>query len=143
MTHPKSAQNRPTTQKGASVALGSCREEGQQQQLAAPILNTDSAEPNETYCNPLTTRSGEAIASVETIDTFLLANGLIELSAVFSREKIDLEALMLLSEDDLKSLDILLGPRRKLLKAVAMRQTSRESHNRPLGPMFVMVDTPL
>lgn len=79
----------------------------------------------------------------ETIDAFLLANGLIELSEVFVREKIDLEALMLLSEEDLKSLDILLGPRRKLLKAIGIRRTSRQLPGRHLGPMFVMVDTPL
>ena len=77
-----------------------------------------------------------------------MSNGLMDLSEVFEREKIDLEALMLLSEEDLKSLDILLGPRRKLLRAIENRRliqqrNKMETCRAPLGPMYVMVDTPL
>lgn len=74
----------------------------------------------------------------ETISTFLLSNGLPDLSEVFAKEKIDLEALMLLSEEDLKSLDILLGPRRKLLKAIEDRRRGSK-----IGSMYIMVDTQL
>jgi len=81
----------------------------------------------------------------EPLETFLLQNGLIDLSEVFARERIDLEALMLLSEEDLKSLNILLGPRRKLLKAISERKRSAgHLATRNLAhtnPMYVMVDT--
>lgn len=63
-------------------------------------------------------------ADQQTIDMFLNKYGLTDLSETFAREKIDLEALMLLTEDDLKSINILLGPRRKLLRAVERYQAS-------------------
>lgn len=118
-------------QRPISAALGSCREEAPQ---GLPEEGVRGA-----HCNPLPPCKDLS----ETIDKFLLANGLTELNEVFERERIDLEALMLLSEEDLKSLDILLGPRRKLLQAIAIRRASRQSNGRQLGPMFIMVDTPL
>lgn len=72
----------------------------------------------------------------DAIDMFLMTNGLTDLSEVFHKEKIDLEALMLLTEDDLKSLQILLGPRRKLLKAIHDRSIQ-------LHDTHIMIDTPL
>ena len=55
---------------------------------------------------------------------FLAATGLTEFIPVFSKEKIDLEALMLLTEEDLIGLKLPLGPRRKLLKAIKDRENT-------------------
>lgn len=49
---------------------------------------------------------------------FLTQNNLAELAEVLACECIDFEALLLLNEADLKSLGLLLGPRRKLLNAI-------------------------
>jgi len=53
---------------------------------------------------------------------FLYAHGLKEYLSIFRSEKIDLEALMLLNEEDLISLGLPLGPRRKVLKAIDRRK---------------------
>ena len=58
---------------------------------------------------------------------FLAAIGLHDWTPKFVREKIDLEALMLLSENDLGDvLGMPLGPRKKLLKAVNERREAME-----------------
>lgn len=75
----------------------------------------------------------------ENIDSFLVANCLQDLTDVFEKERIDLDALFLLTEEDLKSLNILLGPRRKLMKAIEERKRLAAV----MRPMFVMVDTSL
>ena len=54
-----------------------------------------------------------------SLQMFLAAVGLHDWTPKFVREKIDLEALMLLSENDLGDvLGLPLGPRKKLLKAI-------------------------
>lgn len=136
---------------------------------AAPTTSTTSGCTGDSSCAASTTRQVASGASVdrchctaaikrwacdEKLVEFLCANGLADLSDVFARERIDLEALMLLTESDLRSLEILLGPRRKLLNAIdcrrksvtATKQRSDESNVRQTGarqPMFVMVDTQL
>ena len=50
----------------------------------------------------------------------------------FIRERIDLEALMLLGEADLGDLGMQMGPRKKLLKAVAERRSVVNPSNPPL-----------
>ncbi|XP_030631629.1 Usher syndrome type-1G protein homolog [Chanos chanos] len=55
------------------------------------------------------------------LEVFLAAQGLGEFIAIFRREKIDLEALLLCSEEDLSSIHIPLGPRKKLLEACRRR----------------------
>lgn len=52
---------------------------------------------------------------------FLAAAGLADFIPTFAKEHIDLDALMLLTEEDLVSMKLPLGPRRKLLKAIADR----------------------
>lgn len=55
---------------------------------------------------------------------FLVAHGLMEYVTALTNEKIDLDSLMLLTEEDLKHLGLPLGPRRKLLKAVEVRKSA-------------------
>lgn len=54
---------------------------------------------------------------------FLYSQGLKEYFGIFEAEKIDIEAMMLLTDKDLLSLGIPLGPRRKLLNAIHQRRS--------------------
>ncbi|KAG2455955.1 ankyrin repeat and SAM domain-containing protein 4B [Polypterus senegalus] len=53
---------------------------------------------------------------------FLASLNLVEFTPIFKREQLDLEALMLCSDEDLKSIHIQLGPRKKILEAAAQRK---------------------
>jgi len=55
------------------------------------------------------------------LDTFLSTISLQEFSMAFNREQLDLEALMLCSDNDLKGIRIQLGPRKKILEAATRR----------------------
>ncbi|XP_013388429.1 Usher syndrome type-1G protein [Lingula anatina] len=56
------------------------------------------------------------------LELFLASHGLMEFIPQFNREKVDLEALMLLTDSDLRDLNVPLGPRRKILEAVEKRK---------------------
>ncbi|XP_065501130.1 ankyrin repeat and SAM domain-containing protein 4B [Caloenas nicobarica] len=56
------------------------------------------------------------------LEVFLASQMLDEFLPVFMREKIDLEALMLCSDEDLQSIQMELGPRKKVLNAVNKRK---------------------
>jgi hypothetical protein len=56
------------------------------------------------------------------IELFLASYGLTEFISVCTKEKIDLEALLLCSDSDLKDIGIPLGPRRKILDAAQKRK---------------------
>ncbi|XP_028332137.1 Usher syndrome type-1G protein homolog [Gouania willdenowi] len=60
------------------------------------------------------------------LETFLASQGLAEFMAMFRKEKIDLEALLLCSDQDLSSIHVPLGPRKKLLDACRRRQNALE-----------------
>lgn len=60
------------------------------------------------------------------LDAFLSAISLTEFALAFNREHLDLEALMLCSDEDLKGIRIQLGPRKKILDAVARRKNALE-----------------
>ncbi|XP_016345236.1 ankyrin repeat and SAM domain-containing protein 4B-like [Sinocyclocheilus anshuiensis] len=60
------------------------------------------------------------------LDSFLASIGLLDYGPVFTREHLDLDALMLCSDDDLKGIRIQLGPRKKILEASAHRKTVLE-----------------
>lgn len=60
------------------------------------------------------------------LDSFLASISLMDFAPAFSREQLDLDALMLCSDDDLKSIRIQLGPRKKILEAVARRKATLE-----------------
>uniref|UniRef100_A0A8B9HXH3 Usher syndrome 1Ga (autosomal recessive) n=1 Tax=Astyanax mexicanus TaxID=7994 RepID=A0A8B9HXH3_ASTMX len=55
------------------------------------------------------------------LEVFLATQSMHEFIPIFKREKIDLEALLLCSDDDLKSIHIPLGPRKKILDACQRR----------------------
>ncbi|XP_025972002.2 ankyrin repeat and SAM domain-containing protein 4B [Dromaius novaehollandiae] len=56
------------------------------------------------------------------LEVFLASQMLDEFLPVFMREKIDLDALMLCSDEDLQSIQMELGPRKKVLNAVDRRK---------------------
>ena len=55
------------------------------------------------------------------LEVFLAMQSMNEFMHIFQREKIDLEALLLCSDHDLKSIHIPLGPRKKILDACKRR----------------------
>lgn len=61
-----------------------------------------------------------------SLERFLTAWGLKEYIPLFEEQKIDLDSLMLLTENDLKSLNLPLGPYRKLVTAINERKTALE-----------------
>nr|XP_057923125.1 pre-mRNA splicing regulator USH1G-like [Doryrhamphus excisus] len=56
------------------------------------------------------------------LETFLVSHNLAEFIVIFRREKIDLEALLVCSEQDLSSVQVPLGPRKKILEACKRRR---------------------
>lgn len=60
-------------------------------------------------------------ADTSPLEVFLAAQCMSEFFSIFKREKIDLEALLLCSDHDLKSIHIPLGPRKKILDACKTR----------------------
>ncbi|XP_020787246.1 ankyrin repeat and SAM domain-containing protein 4B [Boleophthalmus pectinirostris] len=61
------------------------------------------------------------------LDAFLSSIALPEFTLAFNKEHLDLEALMLCSDEDLKGIRIQLGPRKKILEAIARRKYALES----------------
>ncbi len=71
----------------------------------------------------------------QALSVFLAGLGLAKYFSVFSREKIDLETLMLLTESNLKEMDLEIGPRKKILKAIDERKRDMqeaEGDNSPI-----------
>ena len=66
-------------------------------------------------------RARRRIATMSALADWLDAHGLGALHAVLAAQQIDIDVLPDLTEDDLKGLGIALGPRRRLLKAIARR----------------------
>ena len=56
------------------------------------------------------------------LELFLAVYNLDEYLPLFSKEDVDLESLMLLTDDDLKQMNLPLGPRRKLAGAIKQRK---------------------
>lgn len=61
------------------------------------------------------------------LQRFLVANNLSSIHPVLEAEQIDLDALMLLTESDILALKLSLGPRRKLINAIAIRRRALEN----------------
>ncbi|KAK6479690.1 Usher syndrome type-1G protein-like protein isoform X1 [Huso huso] len=64
------------------------------------------------------------------LETFLATHSMSEFIPIFKKEKIDLEALLLCSDHDLKSINIPLGPRKKILDACKRRRATVEDPKR-------------
>ncbi|XP_037332577.2 pre-mRNA splicing regulator USH1G isoform X2 [Pungitius pungitius] len=65
-------------------------------------------------------------ADTSPLEVFLATQGMTDFFSIFKREKIDLEALLLCSDHDLKSIHIPLGPRKKILDACKRRMETLE-----------------
>ena len=80
-----------------------------------------------TNCFPILDSDSGSGGDYTSLQMFLAAVGIHDWTPKFVREKIDLEALMLLSENDLSDvLGMPLGPRKKLLKAINERRKDME-----------------
>ncbi|KAF5306861.1 hypothetical protein FQA39_LY00091 [Lamprigera yunnana] len=71
--------------------------------------------------------SSEEEATSSPLERFLVAWGLAEYIQKFEDQKIDLDTLMLLTETDLKTLNLPLGPYRKLVTAISERKTALQN----------------
>lgn len=60
------------------------------------------------------------------LDAFLSSINLMDFAPVFVRERLDLDALMLCSDEDLRGIRIQLGPRKKILEAASRRKAVLE-----------------
>lgn len=64
----------------------------------------------------------EDVADATPLEVFLLSYHLQEFLPIFMREQIDLDALLLCSDEDLQSIHMQLGPRKKVLNAINRRK---------------------
>lgn len=64
----------------------------------------------------------EDVADATPLEVFLQCHHLEEFLPFFTREQMDLDALMLCSDADLQSIQMQLGPRKKVLNAVSRRK---------------------
>ncbi|XP_055994759.1 ankyrin repeat and SAM domain-containing protein 4B [Sorex fumeus] len=64
----------------------------------------------------------EDVVDATPLEVFLLSHHLEEFLPIFTREQIDLEALLLCSDEDLQSIQMQLGPRKKVLNAIIRRK---------------------
>ncbi|XP_008695416.1 ankyrin repeat and SAM domain-containing protein 4B isoform X2 [Ursus americanus] len=64
----------------------------------------------------------EDVVDATPLEVFLRSHHLEEFLPIFMREQIDLEALLLCSDEDLQSIQMQLGPRKKVLNAINRRK---------------------
>ncbi|XP_040611350.1 ankyrin repeat and SAM domain-containing protein 4B [Mesocricetus auratus] len=64
----------------------------------------------------------EDVADATPLEVFLRSQHLEEFLPIFTREQIDLEALLLCSDEDLQNIHMQLGPRKKVLNAIDKRK---------------------
>ncbi|XP_004415808.1 PREDICTED: ankyrin repeat and SAM domain-containing protein 4B [Odobenus rosmarus divergens] len=64
----------------------------------------------------------EDVVDATPLEVFLHSHHLGEFIPIFMREQIDLEALLLCSDEDLQSIQMQLGPRKKVLNAINRRK---------------------
>ncbi|KAF3814216.1 ankyrin repeat and SAM domain-containing protein 4B [Mirounga leonina] len=64
----------------------------------------------------------EDVVDATPLEVFLQSHHLGEFLPIFMREQIDLEALLLCSDEDLQSIQMQLGPRKKVLNAINRRK---------------------
>lgn len=64
----------------------------------------------------------EDVVDATPLEVFLQSHHLEKLLPFFMREQIDLDALLLCSDEDLQSIQMQLGPRKKVLSAISRRK---------------------
>lgn len=64
----------------------------------------------------------EELSDYSPLELFLATCSLTDYLAIFTQEKIDLDALLLLQDEDMKDLGLEMGPRRKLKDAIQRRK---------------------
>lgn len=72
---------------------------------------------------------GETEEEWSPLQRFLVANNLSSIQSILELEQIDLEALMLLTDNDIAALNLPLGPRAKLTNAISNRKTALATKN--------------
>nr|XP_022906201.1 Usher syndrome type-1G protein homolog [Onthophagus taurus] len=82
---------------------------------------------SEDNISDMDSSSDEETDEKSPLERFLTAWGLKEYLDKFEEQKIDLDTLLLLTEGDLKSLNLPLGPHRKLITAINERKLALES----------------
>ncbi|KAF7242942.1 Ankyrin repeat and SAM domain-containing protein 4B [Varanus komodoensis] len=93
-------------------------------QLKEPETVGDQEEENNLEESWIEEEIGWDDDNTETtpLEVFLASQNLNEFLPILMSENIDLEALMLCSDDDLRSIQIQLGPRKKILHAIGRRK---------------------
>ncbi|XP_053327089.1 ankyrin repeat and SAM domain-containing protein 4B [Spea bombifrons] len=88
------------------------------------VEDANNSDANNEYNVPWNEDEVESDEEGESspLQVFLASNGLLELFGTLTRDKIDLESLMLCNNEDLQSINIQLGPRKKLLNATDKRK---------------------
>lgn len=87
-------------------------EEGEENGLGSPDLPWDEDE----------VEWEEEVVDATPLEVFLQSHHLEEFLPIFTREQIDLEALLLCSDEDLRNIQMQLGPRKKVLNAINRRK---------------------
>ncbi|XP_002740435.1 pre-mRNA splicing regulator USH1G-like [Saccoglossus kowalevskii] len=85
-------------------------------------LGTDAASTLPWDADDLDLEDDDDDVISSPLELFLAAHGLTDYLPLFTNEQIDLDSLMLCSDKDLKGINLPLGPRRKVLEAVARRK---------------------
>ena len=121
------------SQQSRALTQHSCQEDYKEDSIgSAGSLANRSVKSNERLGNlydeeDLSDSDSMTGENYTSLHMFLAAMGLSQWSPAFVKEKIDLEALMLLSEADLsESLGMPLGSRKKLMKAIKDRRAAIE-----------------
>ncbi|PRD22499.1 UNVERIFIED_CONTAM: Sec23ip [Trichonephila clavipes] len=96
-----------------------------------PSQTKDASNNLTNELNTLNNQSESSLINISeaqsSIEMLLKSLDLEDYVEVFTKERIDYETLILLSEDDLKDLGLPVGPRKKLLKAAASKQNIANS----------------
>uniref|UniRef100_A0A8D2JT99 Ankyrin repeat and sterile alpha motif domain containing 4B n=1 Tax=Sciurus vulgaris TaxID=55149 RepID=A0A8D2JT99_SCIVU len=87
-------------------------EQGEENGLGSPDLPWDEDE----------VEWEEEVVDATPLEVFLQSQHLEEFLPIFMREQIDLEALLLCSDEDLQNIQMQLGPRKKVLHAINRRK---------------------
>ncbi|KAL1474261.1 hypothetical protein MTO96_038112 [Rhipicephalus appendiculatus] len=97
--------------------------------ISGTLLSLPSCRIDDEEACSIALPSGSVVDSIGSAGSLAQrqsAHGLAENVDLFSREKVDLDALTLLGEEDLKTMGVPLGPRKKLLRVVEQRRVAFE-----------------